>query len=379
MGIWDIFKRKNNDFKTLDYAELDKMFETAYLKGLAIDKCAEFLARIFATSKFIYQRDNQIINNQWSYIFNVQPNKNENASQFWKHLIYKLLTENEVLVVKSQDDQLLIADAYLKKDTAFYGSTFESVSVGSFTFKSIFKSEDVIFLQYNNNRLDRYIDRLFDDYRKLYERVTNVISHNGQIRGALKIEGASKFDNKQMEDLKNYQERLFSAFKDRSVAIVPIHRNIDYVDLTGNGKQSNTSVDELKKLRRQFEDDVAEILGIPTAILHGEMADLESSKDALRRFCLESINKLVEDELMCKTLTQADIQKGVSVKVIGLARNDVFALATSVDKLISSGAFTRNEIRNELNYPSVDGGDEFIITKNYEPSELKGGEKDEEN
>ena len=94
---------------------------------------------------------------------------------------------------------------------------------------------------------------------------------------------------------------------------------------------------------------------------------------------MESINKLVEDELMCKTLTQADVQKGMSVKVIGLARNDIFALATSVDKLISSGAFTRNEIRNELNYPSVDGGDEFIITKNYEASELKGGEKDEEN
>ena len=109
-------------------------------------------------------------------------------------------------------------------------------------------------MQYNNNRLDRYIDRLFDDYRKLYERVTDVISHNGQIRGALKIDGATKFDDKQMENLKNYQERLFSAFKDNSVAIVPIHRNIDYVDLTGNSKQSNTSVDELKKLRRQFED-----------------------------------------------------------------------------------------------------------------------------
>ena len=42
MGIWDIFKRKNNDFKTLDYAELDKMFETAYLKGLAIDNALSF-------------------------------------------------------------------------------------------------------------------------------------------------------------------------------------------------------------------------------------------------------------------------------------------------------------------------------------------------
>lgn len=379
MGIWDIFKKRNLEFQALDYEELDKLFEMTYLKVLAIDKCAEFLARIFSTSKFVFKKNNKILQNQWSYLFNTRPNKNESSSQFWKHFIYKLLTKNEVLVVITEDNQLLIADSYLKKEYAIFDNSFESVVVKNYQFKRSFKMEDVIFVKYNNNQLDRYLDKLFEDYEKLYDRVSEAILRNGQIRGVLKINGVTQFSTEELQRMKNYQEKLFKAFKEKSVAIAPFNKYLEYNELSSNNKQSNTSVDELKKLRRQFEDDVAGILGIPTAILHGEIADLESSKDALRRFCLLSLNKLIEDELISKILSKKEVEEGTTIRVVSLALNDIFGLATSIDKLISSGAMSRNEIRDELNYPSIEGGDEFVITKNYESTTMKGGEENEEN
>ncbi|MGG0044758.1 phage portal protein, partial [Bacillus tropicus] len=55
-----------------------------------------------------------------------------------------------------------------------------------------------------------------------------------------------------------------------------------------------------------------------------------------------------------------------------------FDLATSIDKLISSSAFTGNEIRTEVDYEESDDPNLNIhhITKNYTRlNESEGGEK----
>ena len=67
---------------------------------------------------------------------------------------------------------------------------------------------------------------------------------------------------------------------------------------------------------------------------------------------------------------------GKHIDVIGINRPDPFALSDSIDKLISSGTFSRNEIRQKLGEEPVKGLDEFVITKNYTTS-TKGGDKDD--
>ena len=88
---------------------------------------------------------------------------------------------------------------------------------------------------------------------------------------------------------------------------------------------------------------------------------------------MKSLNKKIEDELNAKTISKAEYVAGMEVKVVGVDKKDIFDLADAVDKLISSGGFNRNEIREEVDYESIEGGDEFYITKNYEKA--KGGEE----
>ena len=59
---------------------------------------------------------------------------------------------------------------------------------------------------------------------------------------------------------------------------------------------------------------------------------------------------------------------------------DKFALAQSIDKLISSGSMLINEVREELGLEAVPWGDKPLITKNYQLGEdiEKGGEKEDE-
>ena len=63
--------------------------------------------------------------------------------------------------------------------------------------------------------------------------------------------------------------------------------------------------------------------------------------------------------------------------IVGKNEHDLFSLAEPIDKLVSSGVMTRNEIRELLGLERSQDSDldKFYITKNYEMSS-KGGESD---
>ncbi|HGD0213281.1 TPA: phage portal protein [Streptococcus agalactiae] len=365
-----IFKTGTIPENGYDLDDIFNDYQNLYLKNLAIDKSAEFLARIFADSEL---RLVNIESPSWNYLLNVRPNNNESASYFWQKFIYRLVTQNEVLVIKTDDDQLLVADDYSRKEYAVYEDIFDSVTVKDFIFKRTFKMSEVIFLQYNNNRLSSYIDGLFLEYEKLHQRMVETVLRNNQIRGMMHAKGSSQFTDNQMSLMKNYADKLFKAFSERSVAIVPANDHITYEELTNTTGTTNLSVDDLQKIRRQFDDEIADILGIPPTVLHGDMATLDSSQKALVLYCMSPLSKKIQDELNAKIISKSDYQKGKRLKIVGLSQHDIFDIAVNIDKLVSSGTFTRNEVRERLDFAPIDGGDNIILTKNY-IEEGKGGD-----
>ena len=379
MGLLNLFKREVPEVG-FEFEDLERMFGNLQLKSLAIDKSAEFIARIFAKSVFKYQENGKVKPSDWDYLLNVRPNKNESASDFWQKVVYRLITKNEVLIFLTTDDQLLVADSYTRTKYAVYDDVFEFVTCRGFTFEKRFRMSEVIFLQYNNNRLQDYISDLFADYEKLHTRLVEALARNNQIRGTLKTKNNGSFDKEMLAKLQSYAEILFKSFNTKTIAIVPAQDGMEYTEHTNTTGTSNISVDELKKFRRQFDDEVADILGIPTALSHGDMANLENSQKMFNSYCYQSLVKKMSDGLNFALVSRREYERNNLFVIIGEGQRDKFALAGSIDKLISSGAMTRNEVRSELGLESVPGGDKFLITKNYQLGEQleKGGEKEDE-
>lgn len=379
MGLLNLFKREVPEVG-FEFEDLERMFGNLQLKSLAIDKSAEFIARIFAKSVFKYQENGKVKSSDWDYLLNVRPNKNESASDFWQKVVYRLITKNEVLIFLTTDDQLLVADSYTRTKYAVYDDVFEYVTCRGFTFEKRFRMSEVIFLQYNNNRLQDYISDLFADYEKLHTRLVEALARNNQIRGTLKTKNNGSFDKEMLAKLQSYAEILFKSFNTKTIAIVPAQDGMEYTEHTNTTGTSNISVDELKKFRRQFDDEVADILGIPTALSHGDMANLENSQKMFNSYCYQSLVKKMSDGLNFALVSRRQYERNNLFVIIGEGQKDKFALAENIDKLISSGAMTRNEVRSELGLESVPGGDKFLITKNYQLGEQleKGGEKEDE-
>ena len=379
MGLLNLFKREVPEVG-FEFEDLERMFGNLQLKSLAVDKSAEFIARIFAKSEFKYLEDGKAKFSDWNYLLNVRPNKNESASEFWQKVVYRLITKNEVLIFLTTDDQLLVADSYTRTKYAVYDDVFEYVTCRGFTFEKRFRMSEVIFLQYNNNRLQDYISDLFTDYEKLHTRLVEALARNNQIRGTLKTKNNGSFDKEMLAKLQSYAEILFKSFNTKTIAIVPAQDGMEYTEHTNTTGTSNISVDELKKLRQQFDDEVADILGIPTALIHGDMANLENSQKMFNSYCYQSLVKKMSDGLNFALVSKWKYERNNLFVIVGEGQKDKFALAENIDKLISSGAMTRNEVRSELGLESVPGGDKFLITKNYQIGEQieKGGEKEDE-
>ncbi|OJG37636.1 HK97 family phage portal protein [Enterococcus dispar] len=344
---------------------------------MAKDTVINFVARTMSTLEVDIQNKD---GTDWEYILNVRPNSDQTAADFWQAFFYRLIDENEVLVIKTDDDQLLIADDFNRTEYAVFDDRFDSVTYKNYTFNRTFEMSEVIYMNYNNEKLDRWTKGLFADYAELFGRILEVSMRNNQIRGSVAIEATGTLANQKddtgrtkAQRLQEYIDKIYNSFRTKSVAIVPKMKGFEYEEYTNKQGVSNQSLDELNKLKVTLIDDVANMIGVPTALIYGEKSELKDNMDAMRKLCTNSLIKKVKDELTAKLIEKKDYQKGVRIEIRGVMRRDPLELADNIDKLISSTVFTGNMVLQELGYPKSDDPemDKRLMTKNL--TKLKGG------
>lgn len=380
MGLFDgVFQRNLEIRDILDLDIYEESASRSYLKRIALDTCINFISRTISQTEFWIKDGDKSIKNTLYYKLNVRPNTDSSASDFWQKVIYKLIYDNEVLIIKTDTDDLLVADDFERVELALYDDTFRNVIVKDYKFQRSFKMNEVIYLNYNNEKLQKYVEGLFGDYGELFGRMMQQELKNNQIRGILKVsQGGGKLDDKNMSRLQKYADKLYQSFTKSSVAIIPGLPGFDYEELTKGQSSSNSNAENISKVKKAFIDDVAKIIGIPTSLLHGDMADLENAMDAYLDFCIKPLVKKIENELNSKFFTQDEFLKGKRIKLVGLNRLDPVKNSTAIDKLISSNFATINEVRDLFGFEQLDGLDIFLRTKNYEQDNdsLKGGDNE---
>ena len=325
---------------------------------------------------------NKVGTADWEYILNVRPNNDMSAATFWEKFFYRLMDDNEVLVIFTEDNQLLIADDFSRTEYAVYDDVFTGVTVKNYVFQKSFNMSDVIYIEYNNDKLDRFTKGLFEDYSELFGRIIEIAMRNNQIRGSVSINATATANEKKDENgktrtekLQEYVDKIYQAFKTKSVAIVAKVKNIDYEEYTNKQGVSNQSLDELNKMKTSLIDDVANAIGVPTALIYGEKAELDSNLQAFRKLCIAPLMKKLQDELMAKIITKKEYKNGERIKVSKVLPVSILENATQIDKIVSSGTFLRDEVREVTDYDPLPNGEgqQLIMTKNYEKV-TKGGE-----
>lgn len=353
--------------------------QRAYLKSMALEICIGFIARTVAQSVFRISQDKKRVYDDWDYLLNVRPNTDQSAAEFWQRFAYKAIFDNEVLVIKTDSNDLLIADSFTRKEYAVLPDTFSNVTVKDYTFQRIFNMDEVIHITYNNEKLTKFMKGMFEDYTELYSRMIQTSMYSNQIRALAGMESSQDLSPEKLAKLQTFIDKMFNAFKTKAFAIVPKLKGFDYTELT-NGTNNGRSIEDITKISDKAVEHVAQLLGVPIALLRGDLSEYETALKAYDKFCYGPFLKKISDELNNKIIDKKDYQAGRKIEVRGIVINDPLDKLLKVDKGVASGVITPNEGRTEYLdlEPSTDPEmEKHYITKNYQEAQhSKGGENE---
>lgn len=363
------FKKATTSYPDFDFIADDDAGQRAYLKRMALDAGVNFIARRLAQATFKHKKNGKFLQDEVWYKLNARPNQNQTKTQFWEKAMHELLYESECLIVSTDTGDLLVADSFVHNDQyAVYEDRFKGVSVNGYTFQRDFAMSDVIYLNYQNPRLSAYTDSLFQDYGAMLGRMISANMRNHQIRSTLSMDAMDNMKDGQRNALQKYIDKIFQAFSKKDVAIVPVLRGMEYNELTNSSNTTKSqSFTDISDLRKDAIKTVADILGIPEVLLTETTSDVSNTESFFDNGTLSYFYGLISDELNAKLVSSYAYRKGERIEIVGRNAPDMFRLADTIDKLVSSGTVTRNEIRERLGLEK--GGselDEFYITKNYE-------------
>lgn len=391
MNLLDYFKfQRAPTFSDTDDGVTSELSKNISLKYGALHKVSNYVGRGVSKAKFILKGpDAEKLSAEWLYKLNVKPNPNQTASQFLGEIGKAMIEEGEVMIV-AYKGSLYIADNYSKEEESLEGNKYHVTSIQGINVDEFFDADEVILLKNENDGLNNYLEKLWEDYGELLGRVINRQKTANQIRFTFtqpknKIremaQEAVDGENRKESNQQRFFNRVIQKIKTDSVVGIPLSdKNSSYEEFSSKGSGRVTFVEDMDGLRKQYTDDLCQIIGLPPALIHGEMADNEKNYEIAVETIFEPIVQKLVDGLQHAIFDEKQYQAGNRVKVTGLHRFNLFDIATSGDKLIAAGLAMADEIREEIGLePLPNGlGQRLYITKNYLEMRVEGGTIEDE-
>nr|DAZ20432.1 MAG TPA: portal protein [Caudoviricetes sp.] len=358
------------------------------LRELAFWTCVGKIANALTKCEFrTFYEGTEIFGDEY-YLWNYEPNRNQNKAEFLSKAMEKLFRENELLIVESYDGQLLVADSFEVTRNTLYGDTYSNVLVDDYQFSRTFRSTDVLHWKLNNKNVNKIIQGLYGSYSKLIDYTAKSYLKSRGSRGILNISAMAQSDKLFEDKLKKLMNEYFKSFFSSSNAVLPLFEGYKYEDLGSKTYSEGTSRD-IKNQYDDIFDFTARGFSMPPSLAKGDVQDTSKAVEEMLTFCLDPLTQTLQQEINRKRIGRSGVQKGTRLQIntMRVKHIDMFDIATPADKLISSGIYTVNMILRAVEEPLVaeEWADQHFITKNYsiiqeileEQSRKGGGENGE--
>lgn len=338
------------------------------LRELAFWTCVGKIANALTKCEFrTFCEGKEVFGDEY-YAWNYEPNRNQNKAEFLSKAMEKLYRENELLIVESNDGQLLVADSFDVTLNTLYGDTYSNVMVDDYQFSRSFRSKDVLHWKLNNRNVNKIIHGLYSSYSKLIDYSAQSYLKSRGSRGILNISAMAQSDKLFEEKLQKLMNKYFKSFFSSSNAVLPLFEGYKYEDLGSKTYSEGTSRD-IKNQYDDIFDFTARGFSMPPSLVKGDVQDTSKAVEEMLTFCLDPLAEMLQQEINRKRMGKSEVQKGTRLQIntMRVKHIDMFDIATPADKLISSGIYTVNMLLRAMGEPqlSEEWADQHFITKNY--------------
>lgn len=338
-----------------------------YIRELAFWSCYNVVANALSKCEFKTFMGNKEVKGYEYYLWNIEPNKNQNSSGFIHKLIAKLYKENECLIIE-QNQQLLIADSFSRKPYALLDDVFTNVVVGDLSFNRAFYQSEVLYFQLSEKNMHKVISGLYEAYSKLIIYNMKSFLRSRGLKGKFTYDTLPATGTEQRKIFDDLVNNKFKAWLQSDGGVIPLGKGQEFTELTQRTYANETSRD-IRAMIDDICDFSAKGFGIPTSIIRGDVQDTSKAVDQLLTFCIDPLADMIAEEINRKRIGYAGFAAGnyLVIDTKTIKHIDLLSVATAIDKLIGSGAFCINDIRKACGEPELDEpwAKQHFMTKNY--------------
>lgn len=367
------------------YDEYASLVFDVYIRELAFWSAVNLVANAVSKCEFKTFLNGKETKGKEYYLWNIEPNKNQNSSAFLHKLIAKLYRENECLVIE-QNGQLLVADSFTRKSYVLYEDVFTQVQIEDFTFNRSFVQSEVLYYNLNEENIRKLVNGLYDSYSKLIAYSMKSYQRSRGTKGVFEYDTVPVSGSEERKAFDALINDKIKKWLESDSAALPLGRGQKWHELEHKTYSNETTRD----IRAQIDDIfdfTARSLNIPPSLLRGDVQDTSKAVDQLLTFCVDPLVDMLQEEINRKRNGYTGYSQGTYLKIDTktIKHVDLFSVAEKIDKLISSGGFCINDIRIAVGDEPIDESWawQHWMTKNYETIEqamkaLEGGEDSEE-
>lgn len=354
-----------------NYATLASRIATSYISN-AISKCE---IKVYEGGKEQ--------NGPLSYLLNVSPNPNQCGSQLVNDLVRRICRDGEALMIPHRKKFLYVADGFTQIVNPLKQNTFENVSIEGECASRSYKASEVYYFALDDFGMNYVMGEIFRDYDKLMSSAIDGFNASRGRKYKLKIESGRAGDAKFNEDYEKSIKKNLEDFMNSRDAVYPEFQGYTLEEMKS---QTTGAASDVIDLRKDIFDVVAQAYKIPITMMYGNMTNTSEVIRQFLTFSIDPLAQMISDELTRKSFTQTEWERGSRVVVDTKRINhvDILEVADKVEKLVSSGTFSIDDILVNLGYQPLNTpfSKAHWVTKNYSLAEEamqmiseKGGEK----
>lgn len=338
-----------------------------------------------------YEKGLVIKKEEW-FRLNYAMNEKETSTEFFSKLAHKLIENGNALIIETSNRQFFIADTWNFKDgkeLLMKNNTFINVQIGDVIFNRTFKENDTcMFIKAPQNAAVKSIlSSMASDYMTLKELVTKGANKALGMKLNLNINAQPK--NSYDEEYMNAMQKMYQKLFDNPNAVFVTYKGETLTDLTEKQRGSEVqqvldAVENNTAINKEILTSVGNAYGIPQKFMTG---DFGVDNDDLYTMAITMFGKpylqILQKKFTSYLVKKENILEGsrIEANLDSIKFVEMLKSASAVDKLIGSGAYTVNEVREKVgDDPTTDvDGDVRFITKNYAvfSEYVKGGSDSE--
>ena len=352
-----------------------------YIREMAFWSAVNLIANAVSKCEFKTYEKNKEVQKREYYLWNYEPNKNQNSSAFIQKWIAQLCRNNEALIIE-QNGQLLVADNFNRTPYALFDDVFTQVTVGDFVFNRSFTQSEVMYFNFAFCDMRKVTNGLYESYSRLITYSMNAYQRSRGTKGIFKFDTIPLSGTAERAAFDSLVNEKISKWLSGDNAALPLGRGQEWKELTQK-TYSSESTRDIRAMIDDVSDFTAKAFGIPPALLRGDVQGVSDALDNFLTFCIDPLVDKLSEEINRKRNGYAGVSAGSYLKIDTrcIKHIDILNLATSIDKLIGSGVYCVNDILKLVGEQPIDEpwAYKHFVTKNYMPFDeavksMEGGE-----